>query len=212
MALVTAGWDHTVVSEARVIVPSAVHASGHAGWRAPALTLALTVPWMLATTSGTWKLALGVEGTRLRGDGPWGVQLQGRATLTRASDATGRRYAIGLEMGAAPGTHRARGTLTADLGYRLTLATHVRPGASVRALWAMRPGIVAPDEGPDAGWHRGGASQLRLGIAAARIVGDGTLLVARAGFAHAPNRLGIVLNPMLGQLPFHATLGVGRPW
>ena len=205
----TVGWEHTFVADARVLAPFG--GGGAGGWRGRAVTLGLTMPWVLATTGDAWTLALGLEGVRLRRGGPHGALLRARTTLAHARDATGRWHGVGLELGAAPGWHRARSTVALDLEGRLALATHVRPTPLVRALFDDRPGVAGEARGAEGGWRLGGASHLRAGVAGARLVGGRTVLVGRGGVTYAPDRLGVVANPMLGQLPFHLTLGVARP-
>ncbi|HYD54018.1 MAG TPA: hypothetical protein VEA99_15395 [Gemmatimonadaceae bacterium] len=199
------GWDDVLVADVRV---SDGVAARNAGWSRPRLSVGLTAPLVLLRTGDAWKLSVGVERGRLSARRARGALVRSRATMARAVDATGHRLAVGLELGAAPGLHHTRSTTTLDLEWRLTLATHVRPSPMVRALFEERGGASPADEGPSEGWHAGGASQLRLGVGHARLVGDGTLLLARGGVTIAPNRLGITANPMLGQLPFYLLTGV----
>lgn len=212
VAEVVAGWDHVPVIAAGWAARGGVSATR--GWSRPAFTAGLTVPLRLAAAGDAWRLGVGGAGA-WRVSGHAGARGAATVTLARAADATGRRIALGVGLDLAPGRHARRSVVAADLGLELTLATHLRPSAMVRDLWndrALAPGRAARDgDAPTEGWHAGGASRLRAGLALARTVGDGrTALVARLGAAITPNALDLVAYPMLGQLPFYARAGVTR--
>lgn len=143
------------------------------------------------------------------GGGPWGLGLQGSTGLARAAPVTGPQLAWTVEAALRPGWFRADRHAALWLGGRGAPATHIRHSDVVHDLFDDRypEGAAAAGgrDGPQDGWVRGAAQTYRLGASGGRRWG-GLGLSGAASFDWTPQRGGVVMNGMLGTLPFSALL------
>lgn len=198
------GWDH---------LPVVGLGYREAAGNGPSLAAGLRVPWVFPRTPGSWRLELGVQLPRWDGGPPGGpgISSEVKATVTHASDPTGRRLGFGVEVDVAPGFTGERWGVALEFLWRRALLTREAPSPMVQDLFRDRPGVPEPltaAETPRVGWRRGGVVQLGLGGRGTLLLGDGTVLEVSGGWSHHPNALGVGMNPMLGVFPFRFEVGL----
>ena len=118
---------------------------------------------------------------------------------------------FGLELRGGPGYAASRWCVALDLGYQVTLLTHIFHGEIVDETYDDRyPGSELA--GPRDGWYGITAQRLRFGLAGGLSVSRSVSLRLALGSLFSIQRQGLFFGFNAGQIPFYAEAGVALVW
>ncbi len=120
---------------------------------------------------------------------------------------------IGFEIRDNPlftGTHWAKGF---DLGWQYTPLTHIKHSTEAKATFDGRyPDGITGINGPEDGWYKNAVSRFRIGVTAARELGDNSALQLSLGSLFIVQKQGILLAFSHAQVPAYLELGYNYKW